>query len=125
MSTSTPTHIRFGRAAPTIQVADIEAALAFYEGVLGFSRIFENGDPVGFVIVKRDDAELHLSRTAGHQGTSQNVAHILVDNARDLYNHLVAHDVRIVKGIRDAPYGLRGFVLADPDGNRIDIGQVL
>jgi len=25
----------------------------------------------------------------------------------------------------DADYGLRGFVIADPDGNRIDVGQQL
>ena len=29
----------------------------------------------------------------------------------------------IVKGLRDAPYGLRVF--ADPDGNRIDVGERL
>ncbi|MGD0607317.1 MAG: hypothetical protein ABSA53_27510 [Streptosporangiaceae bacterium] len=27
--------------------------------------------------------------------------------------------------LRDADYGLRGFVFADPDGNRIDVGQRL
>ena len=27
--------------------------------------------------------------------------------------------------IRDAPWGLRTFVVADPDGNRLDIGQRL
>jgi hypothetical protein len=31
----------------------------------------------------------------------------------------------IVKGLRDAPYGLRDFVFADPDGNRIDVGERL
>ena len=42
-----------------------------------------------------------------------------------LYEHLVSNGVRIVKGLRDADYGLRGLVLADPDGNRIDVGQQL
>jgi hypothetical protein len=28
-----------------------------------------------------------------------------------------------VKGIRDAPYGLRDFFVADPDGNRLDMDQ--
>jgi hypothetical protein len=36
-----------------------------------------------------------------------------------------SNQVRIVKGLRDADYGLRGFVFADPDGNRIDVGQKL
>jgi hypothetical protein len=28
-----------------------------------------------------------------------------------------------IKGLRDQPYGLRDFIIADPDGNRIDVGQ--
>jgi catechol 2,3-dioxygenase-like lactoylglutathione lyase family enzyme len=47
----------------------------------------------------------------------------LVSDATVLHDHLAAHGVRIVKGIRDADHGLRGFVFADPDGNRIDVGQ--
>jgi hypothetical protein len=42
-----------------------------------------------------------------------------------LYDHLVANGARIIKGLRDADYGLRNFVFADPDGNRIDVGQEL
>ncbi|MGZ3443490.1 MAG: VOC family protein, partial [Polyangia bacterium] len=36
-----------------------------------------------------------------------------------------AEGARIIKRLRDAPWGLRTFVVADPDGNRIDIGQRL
>jgi catechol 2,3-dioxygenase-like lactoylglutathione lyase family enzyme len=125
MNQSAPSSVRFGRLAATITVTDIPRALSFYVGVLGFAVTFENGDPVGFVILHKDDAELHLSRSPAHQATSQNVAHLLVGDAQALYDHLLAHDVRIVKGLRDAPYDLRGFVLADPDGNRIDVGQQL
>ena len=68
----------FGRIAAAIPVSDISLALGFYRDILGMSVTFTNGDPVGFVILKRD-----------------------------------------------ADYGLRGFVFADPDGNRIDVGQKL
>jgi catechol 2,3-dioxygenase-like lactoylglutathione lyase family enzyme len=115
--------IAFGRFAPTISVTDIDRALAFYVGVLGLTKTFENGDPVGFVILKRDAAEVHLTRARDHVATDRNVAHLLVSDATALYDHLVAHGVRIVKGLRDADHGLRQFVLADPDGNRIDVGQ--
>jgi catechol 2,3-dioxygenase-like lactoylglutathione lyase family enzyme len=47
----------------------------------------------------------------------------MVSDATALYDHLIGNGVRIVKGIRDADYGLRTFVFADPDGNRIDVGQ--
>jgi predicted enzyme related to lactoylglutathione lyase len=49
----------------------------------------------------------------------------MVDDATALYKHCVVSGVRIVKGMRDAEYGLRGFVFSDPDGNRIDVGQRL
>ena len=55
----------------------------------------------------------------------ENVAHLMVDDARALHDHCVAHGVTIVKPLRDADYGMRTFVLADPDGNRIDVGQDL
>jgi catechol 2,3-dioxygenase-like lactoylglutathione lyase family enzyme len=115
----------FGRIAATVTVTDIPRALKFYEGVLGMTRRFENGDPVGFVILGRDAAELHLTLGKGHRASDRNVAHLMVDDATALHDHLVAHGARIVKGVRDADYGLRGFVFADPDGNRIDVGQRL
>jgi catechol 2,3-dioxygenase-like lactoylglutathione lyase family enzyme len=120
-----PHTIRFGRIAPTISVSDIERAVKFYTEVLGFAKVFENGSPVGFVILKKDEAELHLSLLKSHKSSVQNVAHLMVQDAAALYSHLGKNDVKIVKAIRDADFGLRCFVFADPDGNRIDIGQDL
>ena len=115
--------LRFGRMAPTITVADMARALDFYTCVLGFYKSFENGSPVGFAILVRDAAELHLSLKKDHRSTVQNVAHLMVDNASAFHAHCEAHGVRIIKALRDADFGLRCFVLADPDGNRIDVGQ--
>jgi catechol 2,3-dioxygenase-like lactoylglutathione lyase family enzyme len=120
-----PRPYRLGRAAPGVPVRDLDTALAFYVGVLGMTETFRNGDPVGFVIVERDDAEIHLTRQPSHRATTANVLHLMVDDAAALHAHLAEHGVRIVKGIRDADYGMRTFVMADPDGNRIDVGEDL
>ncbi len=117
--------VAFGRIASTIAVSDMDRAVGFYRGVLGMEVSFANGDPIGFVILTRDAAELHLTLVTGHRGSAHNVAHLMVDDATGLYEHLVGHRARIVKGLRDADHGLRGFVFADPDGNRIDVGQPL
>ena len=115
----------YGRIAATITVTDMNRALEFYLGVVGLQKTFENGDPVGFVILKRDDAELHLTLGKKHIATDRNVAHLLISNANEFHDHLVCNGVRIIKGVRDADYGIRGFVFADPDGNRIDVGQII
>lgn len=53
--------VRFGRIAATLPVRDMSKSHSFYTQVLGFQKIFENGNPVGFMILKRDQGELHLT----------------------------------------------------------------
>lgn len=113
----------FGRAAPVVCVRDMAAAQDFYARVLGFATVFENGDPVGFAVMKKDRAEIHLSRKADHVGTTTNVLHLFVSGVDKLYARCEAHGVRIIKRLAEKDYGQRAFVFADPDGNRIDVGE--
>ncbi len=115
--------IRFGRIAPTLPVKDMRRAHDFYVGVLGFEKTFQNGDPVGFMIVRRGAAELHLTLQPGYRAPSFNVAHMMVDDADALHALCQRQGLRIVKRLQDKDYGLRAFVFEDCDGNRIDVGQ--
>ena len=103
----------------------MESALHFYTHVLGFTKTFQNGTPTGFAILKRDAAELHLTLVKDHTPSARNLVHLLVSDARALHDSLAAHDTRIVKGLREVTPGLLGFVFADPDGNRIDVGSTI
>ena len=58
-------------------VRDLSRALAFYVGVLGMQVSFQNGDPVGFVILERDAADLHLTLVPAHRPGTHNVARLL------------------------------------------------
>lgn len=98
---------------------------SFYTKVLGFQKIFENGNPVGFMILKRDQGELHLTLQPGHKAADFNVAHLMVDDIDALHAVCKRHGARIIKSLQDKGYGLRAFVFEDPDGNRIDVGQVI
>ncbi len=114
---------RFGRLAATLPVRDMARAEDCYVRVLGFAKVFENGDPVGFMILKRDAAELHLTLQPAHKPPPFNAAHLLVEDAEALHARCQAFGLRIVKGLRDQDYGLRAFVFEDSEGNRIDVGQ--
>jgi catechol 2,3-dioxygenase-like lactoylglutathione lyase family enzyme len=123
MSDGTDHGIRFGRIAAMLPVKDIERAHDFYTKVLGFTKVFENGSPVGFMILKRDQAELHLTLQPNHTAAPFNVAHMMVDDVDALHTICQQQGLRIIKSIQDKDYGLRAFVFEDPDGNRIDVGQ--
>ena len=115
--------IRFGRIAAMLPVKDIQRAHDFYATALGFEKTFENGDPVGFIILKRDDAELHLTLQPGHEAAPFNVAHMMVHDVDAVHAICQRFGLRIIKRLQDKAYGLRAFVFEDPDGNRIDVGQ--
>jgi catechol 2,3-dioxygenase-like lactoylglutathione lyase family enzyme len=115
--------ITFGRAAPGIGVSDMARAIDFYRDVLGFAVGFQNGDPVMFTLLTRDSAELHLLLAPGHHGPGFNVAHLIVADVEGLYRVCVAAGAPIIKALTDKDHGMRAFVVADPDGNRLDIGQ--
>lgn len=123
MTKSDIRNITFGRAAPGLAVRDIQSAYAFYAEVLGFRKVFENGDPVGFMVLKKDHAEIHLSQSRDHRPTTVNAFHMFVDDVASLYAVCEAAKVRIIKSLQEKDYGQRAFVFADPDGNRIDVGQ--
>lgn len=116
-------NIKLGRVAAEIGVTDMARAVAFYSDVFGFEAVFANGNPVIFTILEKDAAELHLMLAPGYRGPDFNVAHICVDDVDALYRRCLGAGVAIIKTIADKDYGMRAFVLADPDGNRIDIGQ--
>lgn len=112
-----------GRIAATIPVRDIQKSADMYKSLFGFEVIFENGEPTGFMILKKDAAELHLTLQPEMKAQPFNVAHVLVPDALETFERCKGLGLRIIKGVQDKDYGLRAFVFQDIDGNRIDVGQ--
>ncbi|MEQ8458674.1 MAG: VOC family protein [Sandaracinaceae bacterium] len=112
-----------GRAAPTIPVRDMARARRFYEEAFGLATTFANGD--GYAVLKKDAAEVHLSRCSDPAPRSQNVMHLIVSDAEAVCGAARAAGGEIVEALRDAPWGMRTFVVRDPDGHTIDVGQPL
>ena|SRR5688572_5214537 len=111
----------FGRVAPAVPVADVQRALRFYEGALGFSVTFTNGNPVSFAAIRQGGAELHLSVQPQKAGSSH--AHIMVDDLDAVYERLVQAGASIRQSPKVQEWGLRDMVVADPDGNTLEIAE--
>lgn len=125
MTSSNIQPFKLGRVATMLPVQDIQRSYRAMNAVFGFVKSFENGDPVGFMILRKDSAELHLTLQKNHKAANFNVAHMLVSDAKEAYERCQAEGFRIIKGLEDKDYGLRAFVFADHDGNRIDVGQII
>ncbi len=117
--------VRFGRMAAVLPVKNIHIAEQFYIDGLGFEKVFENGHPVGFMVLKQGASELHLTLQPQHKAAHFPVVHLLVDDADALFTLCQNAGAKIIKKLQDKEYGMRAFVFADPDGNRIDVGQIL
>ena len=108
----------------SLQVRDLEASAAFYEGQVGLTRaafspphavVFDT-KPIAFAL--RDPlptTDLEANRAGVGAGIW-----LLATAAQELHDSLVAAGVEIIAAPVDGPFG-RTFTFADPDGYNITI----
>ena len=110
--------------APELFVRDIDASLRFYVEQLGFRTIRRES---GFAVVALGDAHLLLATpdetvpamaswlASGPRGVGIHIR-IMVDAVDALYQLASASGATVVQELDDRAYGLRDFIVADPDG---------
>ncbi len=122
--------------APEFFVRDVDASVAFYVDVLGFTLVRaepDGGVPSTFAVVVRGAAEFMLAHEA-FLGSETRAAlpypraagvdvRLMVEDVDAVYAGVVAAGGRIVLPLKDQEYGLRDFIVADPDGFRIRFAQ--
>lgn len=118
-------------AVPVLRVTDVARSMAWYEKVLGFSS-----DPFGpaedplFAILRRDGVELMLQKVRSGVGAPRSATtagggwdvYLRIDDAHS-FREGVQVEVPEVGPIEMREYGCQEFVLADPDGHIIVLGE--
>jgi catechol 2,3-dioxygenase-like lactoylglutathione lyase family enzyme len=100
------------------RVRDLDAARAFYTGVLGFEVTFEDGQ-ARWMRLKRGDMEIALWESSGDEG---GVASITVPDVRAEAERLRAAGIEV--GVIVELHGeVRIVDVFDPDGNRIQLTE--
>ncbi len=106
--------------APEFFVRDVASSVQFYER-LGFAPLRQEPE---FAVVALGEAHILLAseRLAGEQlpandrrGLGVNVR-IMVEDADAAFERASDAGARLVHPIADRDYGLRDFIIADPDG---------
>lgn len=107
---------------PEVPVADLERALAYYRGPLGFTLqwVYEAH---GFASVIRDGVRLFLRRQ--DPPFNEVVCNFYVDDVDAVYAELVASGAHVLCPPADKPWGTREFAFDDPDENLFRVHRLL
>jgi len=100
------------------RVRDLDAARAFYTGVLGFEETFSD-DEGRWIRLRREDMEIALWESSGDEG---GVASINVPDVRAEADRLRAAGIEV--GVIVELHGeVRILDVFDPDGNRFQLTE--
>lgn len=120
----------FIQITPFMHVPDIDAAVAFFEQVLGFRATFREAD---YAYVEREGAGIRMLQNRGDDGAPPGNRRLCyyvdvrdVDALHaELKPKLDALPKGDVHGPADKPYRQRELLVVAPDGNLIAFGQAI
>lgn len=114
-------------AEPQLFVTDIKAACDFFTRKLGFGVIFTYGEPPFYAQVGRDAARLNLRCVATplidaalrdrEQLLAASLTVASAEAIKALFLEYQAAGVNFYQTLRREPWGAKGFIVKDPDGN--------
>lgn len=124
------------RMIPLLPSRSIDDQIDFYES-LGFEVTYRQKAPNVYASVQRGAIELHFFVLKGYEpAESYSTCYVLVSDVDDLYadfraglkrslGRVPSRGIPRIGALRDMSYGVRQFLLTDPGGNIIRIGQPL
>ena len=105
----------------SVHVDDQDKALRFYTEVLGFTQAFRYGTYVGLRMAK---CELHICPS--DPGRSSRIgcgnAYVICDEVDEYFRKIKAAGANPKTQPADQFYGMRDFIILDPDGNQLSFG---
>jgi len=125
-------HIK--KLTPNLIVSSVESSLAFYEGVLGFTRgmtvpeqspyVFASvtGGPVEIFFNDQAAVAKESPQLAGKARGGGNTMFIEIEGV-DALHARIASRVQVVMPLRTQWYGMREFAIQDPDGYVITFAE--
>ncbi|MEM8737790.1 MAG: VOC family protein [Planctomycetota bacterium] len=113
--------MKINGAAAIFPVSDLDASLRYFADVLGFTEDFRVGQYAG---IKHGDCCLHLSAhsnpNTGEPGSG--AVYIFCDEVDAYFSEITKRGATTDGEPKDYDYGMRDFVVRDPDRNQLSFG---
>jgi predicted enzyme related to lactoylglutathione lyase len=110
----------FHSARPNLEVSDLTASIAFYEAALGLPLRFRADEFNLAVFGDEGGCELALLQVDAPHAAS---CYLLVTGVDVLHARCLQAGAPVLGAPETHPWGTRDFVVTDPDGNQIAVGQ--
>jgi len=107
------------RCIPVLASLDIDESTAFYTAQLGFAVNYRGAD---YLIVKRDDMELHFWKTQDRRFPENTSCYIRGGQVGTLHAEFTARGVPRVSPFEVRPWNMKEFYVHDPHGNLLKFG---
>jgi catechol 2,3-dioxygenase-like lactoylglutathione lyase family enzyme len=120
-----PSEPQLRSASPILQVSDLEAAIGYYQSVLGFQLGWKWGDPATLASVCRDQVEFMLEQRATGADRRIAKAYVQVTGLDKYHAGIAAVGAVIPVPLARRAYGMKDCRVVDPDGNEISFGEPL
>ena len=120
--------MKIEQLVPQLRTTDLERAIHFYTGKLGFVLAFRHQDfyagvssggrMIHLKLVDDPDPGIDFVRRGHHLHV-----HVGVRDIHAAFRQVQEAGVKIIEGISDRPWGMTEFVIEDPDGHTLYFGS--
>lgn len=117
--------VTLDRVVPVFPVADVQAAVSWYQAALEFEASFiyqdnESDASWNYAVLINDSVEIHVSKKLTNDETLTSPAncYVFVIDIEPLHRHLVQVGTDVSE-LEELPWGNVECRLHDPDGNRL------
>jgi len=108
------------KVIPVLPAINIEDTIMFYKSKLGFTT-FDQG---GYVIMKKNDIELHFFLCTDKKLCENSCCYLKVSDIECLYTDLSASGIVSIKGrLQDNSRGVKEFSVRDNNGNLLKFAE--
>lgn len=107
---------------PVLPTSDLARTHKFYCEVLGFVEPWGFGDPPQYGGVRADLEQMPAIHFTVDADPGRGEVFVIVHEVDEYFNRVRNAGAEVIFEIGDRPYGMRDFMVADPDGNRLSFG---
>jgi predicted enzyme related to lactoylglutathione lyase len=108
-----------------LEVRNVPESITFYRQVLGLEPLTTMGEPPSFAILTGGGASLGIAETSAPAVAAIVACYVDVTDVTAAFVRCTDAGAEITMGLTTHPWRMRDFVVRDPDGHQVAIGQRL